>query len=87
MGIDRFFATRLACRRALLTLMWGSRPLAEEVRGSRGMGTSSGMSLSLRYWPALVLISSTNFLEVGPRLDAPECMASYPVSPAADGRG
>src|SRR5512140_506657 len=80
-------ATRGICQRAYSGEMCGSRPDADDVTASAGTEDPARKGLSARSAAILSRIESANFSEVGPRFVPPDAVASYPASPAAEGRG
>src|SRR5580700_5439557 len=63
--------------------MWGSRPDPDAVARSTGM---SALEFSVRKDCTLADTRSSSALFVGPRLEPPDAIGSYPAGPAADGR-
>src|ERR1700690_3040008 len=70
------FATRAAWMSALATLMWGARPLADDVTASAGTGASAPRPFGVRYAATAALMLSLSFWLVGPKLVPPELVAS-----------
>ena len=86
--MPRALATRPACKRAFLTADMGIQTAGRRGDCVGGHWTRQVVDCFPRDTTRPVpLLNRSTFLEVGPRLLPPELVASYPTSPAAEGRG
>src|SRR5262249_4584768 len=85
-AIPRAPANRGPCHSAASGARCGSSPEPEAVSSSAGMAPSAA-GFARDNASASFATRSRSFLEVGPKLDPDDEVASKPLSPAADGRG